>query len=726
MRTNLSRHSVAFSDLSWETALGTDTDGVPVFPHAWQVRRYLEKYAEFNIPSEYLKFGARVLQVSRRGDCDVGLARGRWEVSWVDDGNEDTRYGLEDSIQKDEFDFLVVASGHFGTPDIPQIPGLDSFPNAIHSSELQSKEDISRLLSNTSSPAKLVVVGGSLSGVEAATSLALHLSSLTYGLDSHTHGRNAYEVVHVAPGPFWVLPRYLPRRQPEKSPNSMEFVPLDLSLYDLERRSQGLIEFSFGPVSPDQVTQSNEFFRTMLGQDYSQNGGFNFVDDGERASDRPPWTSIADYYAGFVRSGAIKVLTGRALSIDESEHGNGTISLDMPSGSASLTNAAAIIMATGFKPSESLSFLPQDVLSTLEYSKEDHSMPLVLDRWSSGHSGIKDLGFVGFYRGAFWGPAELQAQVHADTWAALDLENEASASLLLPEDEQHSRAVERQRVRALRNLRPVSRRGQFVLGDYVGLMESLARKLGRRRLPIRPYDGVSPTGPVVPVRYASTVNDEDTAVSRENSAGKEVEISMAALRGTHVQSSTSIAAAIFRALHGQWIFKRTNSTHGLGGREIKTTGKATFHPRYPSCPDHEAEYLCEEVQSDKLRSIRKSVYRFRGSAKFMNLSGIRVWSVDNPMHSNAATGPPLEVHMSPSGELLGSGDIKFLGTANPTQPVRHTYEFYFDRVAITNWQHVVYTHDYEMRESSTCMTRYSKPVDASHSSSVQSRPRSLL
>lgn len=84
MKTNLSRFSVAFSDLSWETALGREERDVPVFPYAWEVRRYLEKYVEVYIPRECLELGRRVLNVMRR-DTKNTRDRMGWRVSWTDD-----------------------------------------------------------------------------------------------------------------------------------------------------------------------------------------------------------------------------------------------------------------------------------------------------------------------------------------------------------------------------------------------------------------------------------------------------------------------------------------------------------------------------------------------------------------------------------------------------------------------------------------------------------------
>ncbi|KAL4945882.1 hypothetical protein BDV06DRAFT_209188 [Aspergillus oleicola] len=727
MRTNLSRFSVAFSDLSWETALGSNAagagGGVPVFPCAWEVRKYLEKYAELNIPSDCLRLGARVLRVLRREDHGSRLAPGRWEVAWVDDSpiceSEDSR------VRKDTFDFLVVASGHFGTPHIPRTPGLEHCPNTVHSSKLQSPDDIDCLLTDSPKRGKLVVIGGSLSGVEAATSLALHLSSQNHNPDSPANSRNDYEVVHIAPGPFWVLPKYLPQRCGDKSggPDKMSFIPLDLPLYDLGRRPLGPIELAFGPVSLEQVTQRDKFFRVTLGKNYSQISHLNSSDNQGRTNDRPPWMGISDHYAEFVRSGAIKTIAGRVVSTDKSGLGLTTIGIDTPSGQTSLTGVAAIVMATGFKPSDSLSFLPQYILSTLEYSKGDHFIPLILDRYSSSHSDIPDLGFVGFYRGAFWGPAELQAQMHAETWAAVDLESKSAASLTISADEHLARAAERKMVRDLRNVRPLHRRGQFILGDYVGLMESLARTLGRRRLPMW-NDCCTverPTGPVVPVRYATATNHGDT---KRDPTQKEVDITMEAMRGKPDQLLAGTTVAIFRALHGQWIFHRSGFYPMDGYGEVKYSGEATFHPRYPSCPDHEAEYLCEEVLGDDwLPATSKLVYRLRDVSRFPGQSGISISSVDD---ANAATGFLLELDVLATGDLLDSGEILMKASfVDALNRKRHEYEFYFDRVAITKWYHTVYS-DNKRGGTIPCTTHYSRPANASTTSTDNRRPTSLL
>lgn len=73
MRTNLSRFTVAFSDLAWESVLAGN--GVPMFPQAWQVGLYLEKYAERYIPAAMIRLRCEVVGTARAGT--------RWTVRWA-------------------------------------------------------------------------------------------------------------------------------------------------------------------------------------------------------------------------------------------------------------------------------------------------------------------------------------------------------------------------------------------------------------------------------------------------------------------------------------------------------------------------------------------------------------------------------------------------------------------------------------------------------------------
>ncbi|KAL2796066.1 hypothetical protein BJX66DRAFT_144651 [Aspergillus keveii] len=671
MRTNISRFSVAFSDLAWESVLGSN---VPMFPRAWQVRRYLEEYARRYIPEGVVGLGRRVVKTARKRK-GAGLGA-QWEVHWIDEGEKgrsSARDHSDPEIKSESFDFLVVASGHFGTPHTPNIPGLDSVPSIVHSSELQSADDISCLLEKSPvKQGKVVIVGGSMSGIEAATSLALHLSSLNFEPGSTTQGGTGYEVWHLSTSPFWVLPTYLPHQYSDDPLNkgTMPLLPLDLFLYDLSRRPPGTVNLAYGPKSPEQVSLIYKSFKGMLGNDYSRIGGVNITDMEGNESTRAPWVAIADYYAEFVRSRAIRLEAGHARSITGFPSGC-TIDIETPDGSKPLTDVAAVVMATGFSPSESLSFLGDDVLRVLEHSEKDHFLPLILDGFSSSHSDIPDLGFVGFYRGAFWGPAELQAQILAQRWSQT-----GSEEVPTPAENEVEKAKERETVRNFRNLYPTNLRGQFPLGDYVGLMESLARQLRRPRQPVSknfPADA-QPLGPVVPVRYH---------LENDHMAQEQADTTMEALRHTLTADSKRArmctAAAIFRALHGQWRFTRER-------QGLETSGIATFHPRYPSSPGYEREYLCTEIEDG---AETRLVYRLsEDTSELAKDAQVLIWSV-NQASPNSASGLLSQMQFETSAEVTVLGDYRVQAFHLAASGKEHRYEFILDRVAIRSWSYTV-------------------------------------
>ncbi|KAI9368993.1 hypothetical protein BJX61DRAFT_184701 [Aspergillus egyptiacus] len=697
MRTNLSRFSVSFSDLSWETVFEGET--VPMFPRAWQVRRYLERYARMYIPDGCLRLGCRIIRASQCLD-GVGLANeggGRWEVEWTCESKPDT--------VKERFDYLVVASGHFATPNIPDLPGFKDFPNTVHSSSLQSPEDIDGLLEKSTQGGILVVVGGSMSGVEAATSLATHLSSSKFQPGSFERAGKEYEVWHISTSPFWVLPTYLPHRysnDPSKA-RTMPFLPLDLYLYDIDRRPPG--DFAFGPKTPQQIFGINQSFRALLGEDYSGFGGVNVthdpvIDGDGRGSKRPPWVAISDSYAEFIRSGDIHIKTGRACSVDVRPSGHATIAIQTEDGlKSTLNGVAAVVMATGFNPSTSLSFLDKEILSTLEYSENDHFLPLILDSWSSSHSEIPDLGFVGFYRGAFWGPAELQAQNLARRWGSMKLEDR---SLDAEAEELEKRAKQRQAVRDFRNTQTTVR-GQFPLGDYVGLMESLARTNGLTRVSMDMDAGdTQPSGPVVPARYLppdSRDHDERGRYPPQKESVRSMRSLRSILFAESAQARTGTAAAIFRALHGHWKAHKETTDGSL------KSGEAAFHPRYPSSPNYEREYLCEEVIDGKETRLIYHLVQYTASSA--QNTQIHIWSV-RQAHPNSAAELLQELQFEPAGEVTASG-LFLIRAEDCGQRQRKTkYEFYLDGVAIRDWYCAVVSCDQDGNEVGTCRTWYSR------------------
>src|SRR3984957_15791099 len=103
MVTNTSRLLTCFSDLAPEP-------GIPLFPSNAEILGYLKRYARaFEILSQ-IRFNTRVELIER------DLEGGGWVIR--SDGSE---------RRSERFPYVVVASGRFNMPQLPTLPGLESF-----------------------------------------------------------------------------------------------------------------------------------------------------------------------------------------------------------------------------------------------------------------------------------------------------------------------------------------------------------------------------------------------------------------------------------------------------------------------------------------------------------------------------------------------------------------------------------------------------------------------
>jgi hypothetical protein len=292
MRTNLSRFTVAFSDLSWRSVDLTDpTTGAPacstppMFPRAWQVGRYLHEYAnKFNIMSKVM-LNKTVTQVERLETSEA------WVVSLMDTVTmkEYTR----------SYDFLIVASGFFDSPNrsLDPSPNKDS-DNFLHSSQFRNLTELSHKVG------KIVVVGGGISGAEAAAQAAFQISNAKHAQSGARNPHSDSTVYHVINRSFHCLPRYLPQvpAVPGAATNvAPTFLPLDLVLYNLSRRTEDDISASITTVPPEKASKAHAFLQMVIGGQHSLGGLSNSL---------PAYTAITDTYSEFVRSGLIVPIEG--------------------------------------------------------------------------------------------------------------------------------------------------------------------------------------------------------------------------------------------------------------------------------------------------------------------------------------------------------------------------------------------------------------------------------
>ena len=146
LRTNTSKQKTAFSDLPFDAAL-------PDFPDRAAVLRYLEVYAARFDLGRRIRFGTAVRAVVPR----PASAGGGWTV----DG--------------EPFERVVVCTGLFSRPLLPDLPGADRFAGPIvHTAAYRGPEPYR--------DSAVVVVGGGSSAVDVARELVGVARAVTLSL----------------------------------------------------------------------------------------------------------------------------------------------------------------------------------------------------------------------------------------------------------------------------------------------------------------------------------------------------------------------------------------------------------------------------------------------------------------------------------------------------------------------------------------------------------------
>ena len=336
--------------------------------------------------------------------------------------------------------------------------------------------------------------------------------------------------------------------------------------YNLANRLQPLINTQ-GHISEDAAKRMHSLYQATLGTDqsnFSQALGIKPED-----TQRPPYIAVSDHYMDFVRSGMITVSRGKLKNLLGDR---ATIS---PS-DEEITDIAAVVLATGFEASSSVSFLPPEVRETISLMPADLSNTVALGFHGTYHPTIKNLGFVGFYRSPYWGVMEMQARFVAAIWAA-----GGRSSPSLPQTIKDALEKDTSIERTI-GLRTDPRASQFPMGDYAWLMQEFGTALGLDRL--QPGNTLQ-MDILTPARYPSK------SVSKD----QEAEIAKS-LKQTETTAWAGLAAgkfaakAVFRSLLGEWKLERqiisTLPSHPSG----HFSGTAKFLLRTGTREGREAEF----------------------------------------------------------------------------------------------------------------------------------------
>ncbi|KAI5859575.1 FAD/NAD(P)-binding domain-containing protein [Durotheca rogersii] len=508
MTTNQSKHSVQFSDLAWR-------DPSLEFPKAWQVGQYLERYL-----GEYggadVRLGHKVVRADLQGD-------GSWEVQVESTGGSETNL----------FDYLLVATGFFGRPTWPTHIAREAGVPVIHSSQYR---DIKTLLPNPHrSGHKILVVGGQMSGVEIAATIATDVSSATNSpgpkvIEEH----EALSIHHIIHRPSWVFPLLT---SPKPAASAPPFLPCDLPSYNLTSRPHPL-KNSQGHITVDAATGLNNTYQFVLGSDQSEFSPELGI-HGDQLHEQP-FLAMSSWYMEFVRLGLIKIRKGKLSSFA------GTVATLSPS-NEEISDVAAVVLATGFDPNPSLSFLPPSVLEAIAYSPAHPNLPVALAFHGTHCPSLPTLGFVGFYRSPYWGVMEMQARFIARLWTQARTSQPPEFQQALSSDDTIARTLA---------LRADPRVSQFPMGDYAFLMQEFARALD---IPISPFGVIpiivsdKPMNILTPARYATA---KQSSSPRQKA---EIEANLSATHDTAmagIYQARFVAGAVFRSLLGEWRLER--------------------------------------------------------------------------------------------------------------------------------------------------------------------------
>ena len=663
MRTNQSRHTVNFGSVGqefYEKYKEHWDDDVDVFPKAWQVGRYLRRLCDaVTTAGAELRLNTEVVSVVK---VDDGLKNGKlmkWrvttrktlppqyypplseEMALLGIGNE------EDHI----FDHLVIASGFFGTPKIPTSlqpwvsTPVGNPPNAahissdvfqtlssplgipvIHSSSFHSLSELLNGARTHDSPAptstpgtsrRILVVGGSMSGAEVASSIASELSSNQNSPGAvPSLNSDDYEIIHIAARPFWTLPRYLPIDVKDSAPR---FLPLDMVLFNLVNRPRDtLASDRAGAIDEAAAKKTHAFYSSLSGQSKP-----HAWIESDKDTDTP-WLAICDDYTTHSLCGNICTFRGRLTSLlpsPSSSSSSVSATITTPAGEMRLDNVAAVVLATGFSSKNSLEFMTEKMKQKLEYEAESYA-PLYLTWQGTISPSMPTLGFVGMYNGPFWGVMEQQALILSTAWAQMDGVSDAR---LARESEEFERGGEEEEyVRDLGRdvkfagtrdyyLRQVEekegrkRLTQFPMGDYIHVMFDLLSLRGKT-IPPPPEGAVC--WPLVPDAIEFGAYDEPFTPEVISPARHAVQgVVDEGLAGKFFPRT------LFRAFLGQWNLERTIISKHPSYPSGTLTGVATFHPRTPTHEKYSGEYLYDEQGDFKtdngllMKASRRYVWR---------------------------------------------------------------------------------------------------------------------
>jgi hypothetical protein len=331
MRTNTSRVMTAFSDLP-------HPEGTPTYPTNQAIGAYLQHYAEHFDLVPHIRFNTAIRELRR---------------------DEATGYILCTDAGEEHFDRVVVASGRYNKPAIPDVPGLASFTGSagvLHGFDYNQPESFRGL--------RVLVAGCSISALEIASDLAM---------------QGAAHVVATNRRQRYVLPKLI-AGVPTDHVAFTRFGALAGESFPMEAVAAGMKEFVLGAAgSPDQFgapKPSENIFEAGITQ--------------------------SQFFLPLVAEGRIAVKPWIASVDGQTVHFT----------DGSIEDFDAILFGTGYDLN--LPFLSDDIRRTLD--ADAHHLDLHLFTFNPHLPGLAFLGLLGVV-GPYFPVLELQARWIAYTFS---------------------------------------------------------------------------------------------------------------------------------------------------------------------------------------------------------------------------------------------------------------------------------------------------------------------
>ncbi|CAF0816165.1 unnamed protein product [Adineta steineri] len=145
--TNLPKECAEYVDYSYDKHFG---QSVPSYLPRNMFYDYIRGYAQQNNVCQYIQFNK--------------------SIQWINYLEEKNKFNVlvkdlkNDKIYSEEFDYVIIATGHYSTPFIPYLNGIETFPGRLlHSHDYRFAEDFQNK--------NVLIVGNGISGEDIALEL---------------------------------------------------------------------------------------------------------------------------------------------------------------------------------------------------------------------------------------------------------------------------------------------------------------------------------------------------------------------------------------------------------------------------------------------------------------------------------------------------------------------------------------------------------------------------